>query len=229
MYDYRFYTGQKFYYTLNSGISTHASYFSESCAATKAIFKGLNDAPMKYHSLYSSSVVAPSGSAYYKIYSIRELYENFKTNSRQALTKIAEKGGRPSFWCGNDDIYTWKGASGGQIDENTYDPPNSNNLHFQVRKSLPFYANTLFNEILTGIDFSLPEDGTIIYPSSGTVPTALQKQQQKMIDKITRWSITVQNGKLHCVGPDQSGTSYEAMAGKTITVPVVVELANLNF
>lgn len=229
MYDYRFYTGQKFYYTLNSGIAEHASYFSASCAATKAIFKGLNDAPMKYHSLYSSSVVAPSGSAYYKIYSIRELYENFKTNSRQALTEIAEKGGRPSFWCGNDDIYTWKGASGGQIDENTYDPPNSNNLHFQIRKSLPSYANTLFNEILTGIDFSLPEDGTIIYPSSGTVPTALQKQQQKMIDKITRWSITVQNGKLHCIGPDQSGTSYEAMAGKTITVPVVVELANLNF
>lgn len=225
-YDYRFYTGQKFYYTLNSGIAEHASYFSKSCAATKAIFKGLNDAPMKYHSLSSERVITPSGSAYYKIYSIKELYEHLQTTGRRDL---AEKGGRPSFWCGEDRIHTWKGASGGQNDENTYEPPNSDSLHFQIQKSLPYYAQTLFNDILTGIDFSLPEDGTIIYPSSGASATELQKQQQKMIEKVTKWSITVQDGKLHCIGSGRAGTSYGAMAGKTITVPVTVELANLSF
>lgn len=229
-YDYRFYTGQKFFYTLNSGIPKHDSFFAKSCVATKAIFKGLNDTPMKYHSLFLSNVVTPFDPADYEIYNIGKLYEHFKTNSRQALAEIAEKGGRPTFWCGNDSIYTWKGTSGGQIDENTYDPPNSNNLHFQIQKALPIYASTLFNEILTGIDFSLPEDGTIIYPPSGITATELQKQQQHMIEKIIQWNITVQGGKLHCTtagGP--GGTSYDAMAGKTITVPVVVELANLNF
>lgn len=224
MYDYRFYTGQKFYYTKNSGVTEHDSYFSKSCAATKAIFKGLNYAPMLYHELTTKSVITPSGPTYFKIYSIKELYEELKAN-RPILTKT---GGGPSFWCGGDDIFVWN-SSGGQVDANTYNPPNSNNLHFKVRKFLPYYARTLFNQILTGKDFSLPEDGTIIYPSSGTTPTELQKQQQKMIKKVTQWGITVKNGKLHCTGPVQSGTSYGAMEGKTITVPVVVELANLNF
>ena len=227
-YDYRFYTGQKFYYTNFSGIS-HDSFFKRSCTATKAIFKGLSEIPMQYRSLYSSVITTPSNSAYFKIYNIRELYEYFQTNSVQALAEIAEKGGCPSFWCGNDSIYVWKGSSGGQIDENTYDPPNSDNLHFQIKKSLPYYAQTLFNQILTGKDFSLPEDGTIIYPPSGITATELQKQQQHMIEKIIQWNITVQDGKLHCTAGGPGGTSYDAMAGKTITVPVVVELANLNF
>ena len=227
MYDYRFYTGQKFYYTKNSGVTEHDSYFSKSCAATKAIFKGLNDAPMKYHALTTGSVITPSGPTYFKIYSIKELYEELKADR----PGLAKNGGDPSFWCGGDGILTWYG-SGGPIDANdTYNnPPNSsNNFHFKVQKSLPDYADVLFNLILTGKYFSLPEDGTIIYPSSGTTPTGLQKQQQKMIKKVTQWGITVKNGKLHCTGPVQSGTGYGAMAGKTITVPVVVELANLNF
>lgn len=83
---------------------------------------------------------------------------------------------------------------------------------------MPYFASDLFTEILTGIDFQLPNDATMV-----------DTNMQTAISKITQWNISQKDGKLHCYGPSIGGTSYSGLAGKTISIPVVVELANLNF
>ena len=107
----------------------------------------------------------------------------------------------PSFWLANDH----------------YEVKNANTI-WQIKKAMPIFASHLFTGILTGIDFQLPDDTTIV----GT-------NMQTAINKVTQWNISQKDGKLHCYGPSRGETSYSGLAGRTISVPVTVELANLNF
>lgn len=192
-YDYRFYTGQKFFYTTNMG---NTSYYNESAAACKNIF---GTSPLRNLDVFSGNVIAPSGSGYYNIYDKDALTTHLVNNKRsQMLTQGIH---RPSFWLAQD----------------CYEVKNANTIQ-QIKTAMPYFASDLFTEILTGIDFQLPNDATMV-----------DTNMQTAISKITQWNISQKDGKLHCYGPSLGGTSYSGLAGKTISIPVTVELANLNF
>lgn len=218
-YDYRFYTGQKFYYTSQTSSLNHKSYFSNSCAAAKQIF-GLNNMPLKYYNLTDSSSKDTPGnsSEYFTIYNPNALYETFLHNDSY-WKKFTESGYHyPRFWTGNDRIHVWTSESDEVINDPETVYEDGNGYHFEIEKNLPSFAYTLFNKILTGRNFTLPNDGT-----------SIDSNMKNMISKITAWNIQQKDGKLYCYGPGVSGTSYSQFAGKTITVPVRVELANLQF
>ena len=196
-YDYRFYTGQKFFYTLRAGgHAQHASYDSESAAACKNIF-GI--APLRNLDVFSEKVIASSGSEYYNIYNTDKLAKHL---ADKGLSQMLTQGTHyPSFWLAADH-YIVKNA----------------NVISQIVTSIPIFASQLFTEILTGIDFQLPNDATMV-----------DDNMRRAISKVTQWNISQKDGKLHCYGPSRGGTSYPGLAGKTISIPVTVELANLNF
>lgn len=211
-YDYRFYSGQKFLYTSDGGENTnnnHYAYYQKSTAATKAIF---GFGAKRYHSLNSGAVITP-GANYFNIENVTQLYNSWKNGNYSSYTEPGYH--YPSFWAGNDRVYVWEGGNNVN-DGYTYN--ESGGYHFQIQRSLPYYAAALFNEILTGKKFTIPGDGTEISSSMKT-----------MIQKLTNWNFSQKDGKLLCYGPSIGGTSYSQMAGKVIKVPVTVELANLNF
>lgn len=198
-YDYRFYTGQKFYYTMKGSHpgSYDQSYYAVSSAACKNIF-GVY--PLKNLDVFSGKALSPLGPEYYNIYNKDDLATHLASYPKQS--KMLTQGTHyPSFWLASDYYEVTK--------ENTIQ---------KITTAMPGFAFHLFTEILTGIDFQLPNDATMV----GT-------NMQTAIDKVTQWNISQKDGKLHCYGPARGGSDYSGLAGRTISVPVTVELANLNF
>ena len=202
-YDYRFYTGQKFYYATNmknGNVLNLDFYYRESVAACKNIF-GVLVSPLRNLDAFSEKApLTPSGSEYFNIYDKDALATHFK--EKQQSLMLTPGTHYPSFWLAGD----------------YYEVKKANTIQ-QIKTAMPYFASHLFTRILTGIDFQLPDDATTV----GT-------NMQTAIDKVTQWNISQKDGKLHCYGPSsQGGTSYSGLAGRTISVPVTVELANLNF
>ena len=199
-YDYRFYTGQKFYYTMNGSRpgSYDQSYYAVSAAAYKNIF-GVY--PLKNLDVFSGKAISPLGPEYYNIYDKDALATHLASYPKQS--KMLTQGPHyPSFWLAGD----------------CYEVIKADTIQ-KIRTAMPIFASHLFTEILTGIDFQLPPNNT----------TNVDTNMQAAIDKVTQWNISQKDGKLHCYGPSQGVTDYSGLAGRTISVPVTVELANLNF
>ena len=208
-YDYRFYTLQKYYY--DNAFSSSSDAFkglNKSVTAARKIFEGLPNLYSYNYLLFEGLQNIPqpsSGADYWNI-------ENPQSVAAYLANTSESSGGTLSWWIGGDSIKI----------------QNQNNTTIAtVQKALPLYAEVLFKQILTGKDFELPHDNTQIYLTES--PTENQQKWQNMINKVIRWNITVQDGKLHCSYGARGGSDYSKLAGKTITVPVTVELANLNF
>lgn len=196
-YDYRFYTGQKFYYSFKvGGPAQHASYDRNSMTACKNIF-GVS--PLRNLDVFSGKTISSLGSEYFDIYDKDVLATHLASYPKQSQM-LTQGTHHPSFWLA-EDSYEVK-----------------NNVIQKITTAIPGFAFHLFTEILTGIDFQLPDDTTKV----GT-------NMQAAIDKVTQWNISQKNGKLYCYGPARGGSNYSGLAGRTISVPVTVELANLNF
>lgn len=196
-YDYRFYTGQKFYYAFNGTGSDGQSYYGESKTVCKNIF-GVY--PLKNLDVFSGKEISPLGKEYFNIQDKDALATHLASYPKQS--KMLTPGTHyPSFWLAGD----------------CYEVKKADTIQ-RIKTAMPFFAFRLFTEILTGIDFQLPNDATMV----GT-------NMQRAIDKVTQWNISQKDGKLHCYGPSAGGSPYPGLAGRTISVPVTVELANLNF